>query len=161
MQENIQTDKPPFTRNSKLIKASPETIYSAFTNRKALAIWLAPGEMTGQVQSFDLSVGGGYQMSLFYPKSEDGAPGKTSAKEDRFTAKFLELVPAKKIVQAITFDSDNPAFAGVMTMETTFEARDAGTMVTIIFRNSPPGINPKDNESGTELTLEKLARYVE
>jgi hypothetical protein len=34
-------------------------------------------------------------------------------------------------------------------------------MVTIIFENIPRGIRPEDNEAGTELSLEKLARYVE
>jgi hypothetical protein len=30
-----------------------------------------------------------------------------------------------------------------------------------VFRNIPSGIRPEDNEEGTQLTLEKLARYVE
>lgn len=58
------------SQNSKVIKASPETLYKAFTDPKALAVWLAPGKMTGKVHSFDLRIGGGYQMSLFYPESE-------------------------------------------------------------------------------------------
>lgn len=48
-----------------------------------------------------------------------------------------------------------------MIMEVTFEPEDAGTRVTILFKNIPPGIRPEDNEAGTEMTLEKLARYVE
>ena len=149
------------TRNSKLIQASPETLYRAFTHPEALAVWQAPGEMTGKVHHFDLSVGGGYQMSLFYPPSEKEFRGKTSAREDRFTARFVELIPPKRIVQAITFDSDDPAFAGEMMMEVTFEAKDNGTSVTFVFRNIPSGIRPEDNKAGTRSTLEKLARYVE
>lgn len=42
--------------------------------------------MIGKIHSFDGRVGGGYRMSLYYPASEDGSPGKTSEKEDRFTA---------------------------------------------------------------------------
>ena len=61
----------------------------------------------------------------------------------------------------ITFDSTDPAFSGEMIMEVTFEAKDQGTKVTILFRNIPPGIRPEDNEAGTQSTLEKLARYVE
>ncbi|MCW3108572.1 MAG: ATPase [Segetibacter sp.] len=149
------------TQNSKVIRATPETLYRAFTNPGALAVWLAPGEMTGKVHSFSLKVGGGYQMSLFYPPSEKEARGKTSEKEDRFTARFVELIPPKRIVQAITFDSDNPAFSGEMTMEVTLEPNDSETSVTILFKNIPSGIRPEDNEAGTQLTLEKLARYVE
>jgi uncharacterized protein YndB with AHSA1/START domain len=116
--------------------------------------------MTGKVHSFDLKVGGGYRMSLFYPQSEKESRGKTSEREDRFNARFVELTPPKKIVQAITFDSDNPAFSGEMIMEVTFEVKDIGTKVTIIFKNIPSGIRPGDNEAGTRSTLEKLARYV-
>jgi len=149
------------TRNSKLIKAPQEALYRAFTDPAALAVWLAPGDMTGKVHHFDYRVGGGYQMSLYYPSSEKTSRGKTSAREDRYTARFVELAPPGRIVEAITFDSVDPAFSGEMTMEVTLEAGAGGTTVSILFKDIPPGIRPEDNEEGTRSTLEKLARYVE
>ena len=100
-------------------------------------------------------------MSLFYPSSEQVYRGKTSEREDRFTARFVELTPPARIVQAITFDSVDPAFSGEMTMVVTFEDRDGGTEVTILFEHVPPGIRPEDNDVGTRSSLEKLARYIE
>jgi uncharacterized protein YndB with AHSA1/START domain len=149
------------TRNSKVIKASREALYRAFTDPQALAVWQTPGEMTAKVHEFDGRVGGGYRMSLFYPPSEQEARGKTSKHEDRFKARFLELTPLKRIVQAITFDSGDPTFSGTMIMVVTFEDKDGGTEVTILFENLPPGIRPEDNQTGTQSSLEKLARYVE
>jgi uncharacterized protein YndB with AHSA1/START domain len=149
------------TRNSKFIKAPPEVIYRAFTDPAAIAVWLAPGDMTGEVHSFDLRVGGGYQMSLYYPSSEITMRGKTSRREDRYTARFVELTPPRKIVEAITFDSPDPAFSGEMIMEVTLEAKEGGVTVSILFKDIPSGIRPEDNETGTRLTLEKLARYAE
>jgi uncharacterized protein YndB with AHSA1/START domain len=149
------------TQNSKNIKAAPEAIYEAFTNPEALTVWLAPGEMTGRITDFDLRVGGGYQMSLFYPPSEIESRGKTSEKEDRFNARFVELTPYKKIIQTITFDSANPDFSGVMIMEVTFEPNEIGTRVTFLFKDIPSGIRPEDNEAGTLSTLEKLAGFLE
>ena len=149
------------TRTSRVIKATREAIYRAFTDPKALAAWLAPGEMIGKVHEFDARVGGGYRMSLFYPSSEQVRRGKTSEREDLFTARFMELTPPRRIVQAITFDSVDPAFSGEMTMVVTLANRDAGTEVTILFENIPSGIRPEDNEAGTRSSLEKLARYVE
>ncbi|HJZ49971.1 MAG TPA: SRPBCC domain-containing protein, partial [Roseiflexaceae bacterium] len=105
------------TRNSKFIKAPPEALYRAFTDPAALAVWLAPGDMTGEVHRFDYRVGGGYQMSLYYPPSETTLRGKTNDQEDRYTARFVELTPPSRIVEAITFDSDDPAFSGEMIME--------------------------------------------
>ncbi|WP_367873523.1 SRPBCC domain-containing protein [Luteolibacter sp. Populi] len=149
------------TRNSKFIRASQEALYRALTDPSALEVWQAPGDMTGRVHEFDLRVGGGYEMSLFYPPGEDEALGKTSEGEDRFTARFVELVPLEKIVEAIVFNSADPAFSGEMIVEITLEAEDDGTRVTYLFRDIPPGIRPGDNEEGTRMTLEKLARYVE
>jgi uncharacterized protein YndB with AHSA1/START domain len=152
---------PASTRNSKFIKAPPEALYRAFTDPAALAVWLAPGDMTGEVHRFDYSMGGGYQMSLYYPASEQTSRGKTSGREDRYTARFVELTPPSRIVEAITFDSVDPAFSGEMIMEVTFEVEAGGTTVSIVFKNIPSGIRPEDNEAGTRSTLEKLARYVE
>ncbi len=149
------------TRNSKFIKAPQQTIYRAFTDPAALAVWLAPGDMTGVVHSFDYRVGGGYQMSLYYPSSESTAQGKTSEREDRYTARFVELSPPEKIVEVIIFDTSDPAFSGEMIMEITLEPEEDGTTVSIVFKDIPTGIRPEDNELGTRSTLEKLARFVE
>jgi uncharacterized protein YndB with AHSA1/START domain len=149
------------TRNSKFIKATPEALYRAFTDPAALAVWQAPGDMTGEVHRFDGRVGGGYQMSLYYPSSETTLRGKTGDREDRYTARFVELTPPRRIVEAITFDAVDPAFSGEMLMEVTLEAEDGGTTVSLVFKDIPPGIRPQDNEAGTQLSLEKLARYVE
>jgi len=100
-------------------------------------------------------------MSLFYPTSEQVYRGKTSEREDRFTARFEELTHSTRIVQAISFDSMDPAFRAEMTMVVTFEDRDGGTEVTILFEHIPSGIRPEDNDAGTRSSLEKLARYIE
>ena len=149
------------TRNTIFIKAPQEALYRAFTDPAALAVWLAPGDMTGKVHNFDFRVGGGYQMSLYYPPSEESPGGKTTEREDRYTARFVELTPPRRIVEAITFDSVDPAFSGEMIMVVTFEAEEGGTTVSILFKDIPSGIRPEDNEAGTQMTLEKLAHYVE
>ncbi|HEX6730028.1 MAG TPA: SRPBCC domain-containing protein [Pyrinomonadaceae bacterium] len=149
------------TRNSKFIKSSAEALYRAFTDPTALAAWQAPGNMTAKVHGFDLRVGGGYEMSLFYPQSEQEAHGKTSQHEDRFSAQFLELTPARRIVESISFHSADPGFSGKMFMIVMLEERDGGTEVTILFENIPRGIWPADNEAGTQASLEKLASYLE
>jgi uncharacterized protein YndB with AHSA1/START domain len=154
------TTPPRSTRTSQVINAPRAALFRAFTDPAALEAWLVPGDVTGKVHEFDLRVGGGYQMSLYYPSSEPENRGKTSEREDRYLARFLELTPPTRIVEAITFDSDDPAFSGEMTMVVTFEARDGGTEVTILFEKIPPGIRPEDNDAGTRSSLEKLARYV-
>ena len=149
------------TQTSTVIKARRDALERAFTDPAALAVWLSPGEMTGKVHAFDARVGGGYRMSLFYPASKPVYRGKTSEREDRFTARFVELTPPTRIVHAISFDSGDPAFSGEMTMVVTFEERDGGTEVTIVCEHIPSGLRPEDNEVGCRSSLEKLARYIE
>jgi uncharacterized protein YndB with AHSA1/START domain len=148
------------TRSTAFIKASPEAVYRAFTEPDALVTWFAPGALTASLHRFDLRVGGGYEMSLHYPDSEQGAPGKTTAREDRYAARFVELTPPSRIVQTIVFDAADPAFSGEMTMTVTLAPAEGGTLVTIAFDGIPPGIRPEDNERGTEETLANLARFV-
>lgn len=155
------TDSGASTRTSRMIHAPREIVYSAFLDPNALETWLAPGDMTGSVHEFDPRPGGGYQMSLFYPSSEEEARGKTSEREDRYTARFVELTPPSRIVETIVFDTTDPAFSGEMTLIVTLEERDAGTEITMTFENIPSGIRPEDNDLGTRLSLDKLARYLE
>jgi uncharacterized protein YndB with AHSA1/START domain len=147
------------TTNSKIIRATKQKIYNAFTDKDALEFWLAPNIMIGKIHDFDLKVGSGYNMSIFYIDTE--TTGKTSGNEDRFTAKFVELKPYEKIVQTINFQSDKNEFKNEMAMEVYLETVGSNsTKVTIVFENIPTGIDPKDNETGTEQSLEKLALYV-
>jgi uncharacterized protein YndB with AHSA1/START domain len=153
------------TKNSRDIRASAEVLYQAFTNPKALEVWMAPGEMTGKVHHFDLREGGGYEMSLYYPESEKSPEGKSYGKtgdnEDKYTARFIELKPNEKIALAITFDSADEKNTSEMIMDVTLTPKDKDTTVTIVFKNIPMGIRPEDNVKGTEMSLEKLAKYVE
>ncbi|MBU9064584.1 SRPBCC domain-containing protein [Phocaeicola vulgatus] len=146
--------------NSKEIQADIETVWNAFTEKKALEYWLAPYGMTGKIHDFDLKVGGGYEMSLYY--KDNKTQGKTSGNEDRFSATFTEIKPFERIVQTINFQSDNSKFKDEMTMQVQLDKLDTNsTKVTIIFRNIPTGIDPKDNEDGTEQSLQKLAKFIE
>lgn len=149
------------TTNSRIIKASPAKVFQALTDPKAIEVWQVPGDMTGKVHSYNFEVGGGYEMSLFYPGSEEKTKGKTNEKEDRFTSKFVEIITNKKIVETVVFDSKDPDFQEKMTMEVRLEPIDSSTKVTFIFTNIPKGIKPEDNEAGTISSLEKLADYVE
>ena len=146
--------------NSRLIKASAQEIYKAFTTPSALTTWQAPGDMTARIHNFDLRVGGGYEMSLFYPEEESFDGGKTEAKEDRFTARFVTLVPGKELIQAIRFHTDKAEFSGEMLMKVLLEPKESATLVTIRFENIPPGIKEEDNEAGTESSLAKLDDFV-
>ena len=157
------TDTPgsASTRTSRTIRATPETLFAACVDAEALVEWLPPAEMTGVMHAFDARVGGGYRMSLFDPSTGDHHPGKTSAHEDAVEVRFVELTPPHRIVEAIRFASDDPAFGGEMRLTVTFDAVAGGTEVTLAFDDIPPGIRPEDNDEGAHLSLAQLARRYE
>lgn len=146
---------------SRIIKAPRAKLYAACLDPDMLARWRVPDRMTGTVHSFDPRVGGSYRMSLTYRASKRGPVGKTSPDTDSFTGRFVELVPDEKIVEIVTFESDDPGFAGAMTLTTSFEQVPGGTNVTITFKGLPPGIRPEDNETGTRQSLARLAALME
>jgi uncharacterized protein YndB with AHSA1/START domain len=149
------------TRTSRIIQASPEALYNAFLDPAILVTWLPPAQMTGKVHQFDGRVGGGYSMSLFYSPDEKKFRGKTTGQEDRINVRFLELVAPSKIVEAISFVTDNPDLKGEMTMVASFEKLPAGTEVILLFSNLPPGLRPEDNAAGAKISLNQLAQHFE
>jgi uncharacterized protein YndB with AHSA1/START domain len=150
-----------WTRTSRVIRARPEELYQAFIDPVALVEWLPPAEMTGAIHELDARVGGGYRMSLFYPPNERVFRGKTAEKEDVVRVRFVELSPSRRIVEAVTFDTTDPAFLGEMTLTATFDEVPGGTHVSLLFTNLPPGLRPEDNDAGARSSLEQLARRFE
>ena len=149
------------TVTSRIIRARPDQLYSAFIDPVALVEWLPPAEMVGKIHAIDAQIGGGYRMSLFYPVNERAFRGKTSEKEDMVDVRFVALTPPHRIVEAVNFVTNDPAFEGEMTMTATFEAVSDGTKVTLAFENLPPGLRAEDNERGAELSLRQLAQRFE
>lgn len=147
------------TSNTRIIKADLSRVFQALSNPDSIVKWQVPGDMTGKIHFFDFSVGGGYAMSLYYPANE--GIGKTENNEDKFTSKFLEIENNKKIVESITFETEDKDFTGEMLMQIDLEKVETGTSVTFTFKNIPNGIDPKDNEDGTKSSLEKLAKLLE
>ena len=81
---------------------------------------------------------------------------------DIVEARFVEIVPGKRVVQAVDFlISDHPAYAGTMTMTWEVTAADTGTRVDIVADDVPDGISAEDHAAGLTSSLANLAAYVE
>lgn len=145
---------------SKVIQASPRTVYQAFINPESLASWLPPEGMSAHVNNFDFRKNGHYKMTLTY-ESEDLIKGKTSENTDVSQGVFLEIIPNLKIVQSGKFDSDDPDYSLKMIQTWYFEAVSGGTKVTIICENVPIGVQKSDHLEGLASTLENLATFTE
>jgi uncharacterized protein YndB with AHSA1/START domain len=50
-------------------KATPEQVWAAWTDRRALEQWFAPGPMGVRVRRLDLRVGGAYEIDMVGPET--------------------------------------------------------------------------------------------
>jgi uncharacterized protein YndB with AHSA1/START domain len=116
--------------------------------------------MTGRFERFDARPGGSYRMVLTYSDAS-GAPGKATAESDIVEARFVDIVPGERVVQAVDFVSDDASYAGTMTMTWEVTAVDAGTRVDIVAEDVPDGISAEDHAAGLASSLTNLAAYVE
>jgi uncharacterized protein YndB with AHSA1/START domain len=145
---------------SRVIGASPAQVYAALVDRDALAAWLPPDGMIASFERFDPRPGGSYRLVLTYVDASR-APGKATADSDIVEARYLDIVPGVRVVQAVDFVSDDPAFGGTMTMTWEVTAADGGTRVDITADDVPDGISAEDHATGLASSLANLAAYVE
>jgi uncharacterized protein YndB with AHSA1/START domain len=145
---------------SRVIAAPLERVYAAFVDPDALIAWLPPEGMSGRFERFDARPGGSYRMVLTYADAS-GAPSKATADSDIVEGRFLDVVPGARVVQAVDFVSDDPGYAGTMTMTWELTAVDAGTRVEIRADDVPDGISAEDHAAGLASSLANLATYLE
>jgi uncharacterized protein YndB with AHSA1/START domain len=151
---------PRTDQGSRVIAAPLERVWAALIDPGALLAWLPPGEMTGRFERFDARPGGSYRMVLTYSDAS-GAPGKATAGSDIVEARFVDIVPGERVVQAVDFVSDDPAYAGTMIMTWAVTAVGAGTRVDIVAEDVPDGISAADHAAGLGSSLANLAAYLE
>lgn len=154
-------DSKRIDSGSRVINASPEIIYQAFLNPEAVASWRPPEGMKADIFAFDPREGGTFRMSFSYTGTDHSLRGKTSEHADVFTGRFLELVPNRRIVELMEFESDDPAFAGEMKVTTELVPVPDGTEVIISCENVPSGIGAEDHREGIASTLKNLAGFTE
>ena len=145
---------------SRVIAAPLATVFAALVDRDALMAWLPPKGMTARFERFDPRPGGSYRLVLTYT-DPSGAPGKAEADSDVVEARYVDIVPDHRVVQAIDFVSDDPAFAGTMTMTWEVTAVEGGTRVDFVADDVPAGISAQDHAKGLASSLTNLAERVE
>jgi len=145
---------------SRVIAAPPDRVYAALIDPEALTAWLPPDRMSGRFERFDARPGGSYRLVLTHDDAST-AIGKTTGASDIVEARFVDVVPGVRVVQAVDFVSDDSANAGTMTMTWELTAVEAGTRVDIRADDVPPGISAEDHSAGLTSSLANLATYLE
>jgi uncharacterized protein YndB with AHSA1/START domain len=147
------------TRVSRVIRAPRSVVYAALIDPDAITRWRVPEGMESHVHSFEAREGGEYRISLTYVDTD--REGKSGQHTDTYRGRFLRMVPDEQVVETMEFETDDPALRGPMTMTTALRDADGGTEVVVLHEGIPDAIRPADNELGTRMALENLARLLE
>ena len=145
---------------SRVIAAPPAQVFAALLDRDALIAWLPPKGMTARFERFDPRPGGSYRLVLTYVDAS-AARGKATPEADVVEARYLDIVPERRVVQAVDFVADDPAFAGTMTMTWDVTPVQGGTRVDIVAADVPDGISAEDHAAGLASSLANLAEHIE
>jgi uncharacterized protein YndB with AHSA1/START domain len=100
-------------------------------------------------------------MAFSFIDEQHETQGKTTEHADIFHGIPEELITNERIAEAINFESDDPAFHGIMKVITILELVNDGTKVTIRCEQVPGGIKEEDNRKGIQSSLKNLATFTE
>ncbi len=134
----------------RVLTASPEKIYRAFTNADAMASWIPPYGFLCVVDHMDAKIGGSFKMSFI---------NFTTGNGHSFGGKYLELKPNEFIKYTDTFD--DPNLPGEMTTSVWLKKVSCGTELKILQENIPAVIPTEMCYLGWQESLEKLKKLVE
>jgi uncharacterized protein YndB with AHSA1/START domain len=134
----------------KVIKASPEKVYRAFTESNALASWLPPYGFLCVVHHLEAQPGGTYKMSFINFSTGNG---------HSFGGKYLELRPNEYL--KYTDEFDDPNLPGQMITSVWLNKVLTGTDLKITQEGIPAAIPTEMCYLGWQDSLEKLTKLVE
>lgn len=148
-------------RITRDILAPPRAIYRAFLDGEAASSWRAPKGTAARVERFDPRIGGGYRMAFVVSEGSVDL-GSASVREDVLEGRFVDLLPDSRIIEEVRLNSDDPQFAGTMTITTMIEqAKGGASKVTILAENVTSGSGNERHFEGMRSTLRNLANLVE
>lgn len=134
----------------RVLKATPEKVYRAFTDANAMAYWIPPYGFLCVVHHMDVRVGGTYKMSFINFSTGNG---------HSFGGSYLEIKPNEFIKNTDKFD--DPNLSGEMITSVWLTKVSCGTDLKIVQEGIPSVIPVEMCYLGWQESLEKLAKLVE
>jgi uncharacterized protein YndB with AHSA1/START domain len=134
----------------RVIKASPEKVFRAFTEANAIASWLPPYGFLCTVHEINATKGGSFRMSFHNFSTGNG---------HSFGGKYIEVKPKEFLKYSDKFD--DPNLPGEMITSVWLEKVSVGTELKVVQENIPTQIPVEMCYLGWQESLEKLAKLVE
>jgi len=134
----------------RVLKASPEKVYRAFTEANAIASWLPPFGFLCTVHEINVKAGGTYKMSF---------QNFTTGHSHSFGGKYVEVKPNEFLKYTDKFD--DPNLPGEMITSVWLKKVLVGTELKVAQEGIPAVIPAEMCYLGWQESLEKLAKLVE
>lgn len=134
----------------RVLRATPEKVFRAFSEADAIARWLPPHGFTCAVESLDVRPGGQFRMSF---------RNFTSGNAHSFGGSYLEVEPGKRLRYVTRFDAPGPE--GEMTTTIDLSPVSCGTDLKVVQEGIPAVIPAEHCNLGWQESLEYLIRLVE
>jgi uncharacterized protein YndB with AHSA1/START domain len=134
----------------RVLKASPEKVYRAFTEANAIASWLPPYGFLCTVDEMNVKPNGTYKMSFHNFSTGNG---------HSFGGKYIEIKPNEFLKYTDKFD--DPNLPGEMMTSVWLRKVLVGTEIKILQENIPSVIPAEMCYLGWQESLDKLTRLVE
>ena len=129
----------------RVFDASPELVFSAFTQTSQLAQWYGPEGMTTEIFSNEVSPGGRYELVM---RSDEG--------EYHLSGVYEEIEPPKKLVMTWKWKT------GEITSRVTIELSPEGnkTQLRLTHDGFAEASDASAHHQGWSSTLNDLERYL-
>lgn len=134
----------------RVITASPEKLFRAFSDPIAHASWLPPYGFVCEVHQMDFKVGGRFKMSFINFSTGNG---------HSFGGEYLEIKPNELIKYSDRFD--DPNLPGELITTVWLHKVSCGTELKIVQTGIPDAIPAEMCYLGWQESLEKLKKLVE
>ncbi len=134
----------------RIIKASPEKVFRAFSDPVAHATWLPPYGFVCTVQQMDFKAGGKFKMTFI---------NFSTGNSHSFGGEYLEIKTNELIKNQDRFD--DPNMPGEMTTTVTLKKVIGGTEMKVLQEGIPEVIPIEMCYLGWQESLEKLMKLVE
>ena len=134
----------------RVLKATPEKVYRAFTEPAAYASWLPPYGFVCVIDKMDVRTGGSFHMSFI---------NFSTGKGHSFGGNFLEIKPNEFIKYSDKFD--DPNLPEEMITSVWLKKVSSGTELKVVQEGIPLAIPTEMCYLGWQESLEKLKDLVE
>ncbi len=133
----------------RVLAASPEKVFRAFSNINAFSSWIPPYGFICVVDHSDFRLGGTYKMSFL---------NFSTTSSHSFGGEFLEIIPNELIKYTDRFD--DPNMPGEMITTVRLKKVLCGTDLHIVQEGIPAVIPVEMCYLGWQESLEKLEKLV-